>query len=386
MGEGSPPTTETAALVMGPDGLDALVAALAADGYRVLGPQERDGAIVYDDLAAGTDLPAGLGEVQDAATYRVVPRDDEARFGYPVGPHSWKRFLLPAQVRVWQATRDEEGAVTVIEEPPPERPLAFIGVRSCDLHAIAIQDRVFLEGAHVDRDYAARRTGAFIVVVQCGVPGGTCFCTSMDTGPRAGAGFDLALTEVLDGDLRYVVQVGSERGARIAESLGGRAATDTDDEDAAAVTAGARAGMGRHVDADGLPNLLATNLDHPRWEEVAERCLTCGNCTMACPTCFCTSVDDVNLLEGDIAERHRHWDSCFSVEYSHIHGGAVRPTGRSRYRQWLTHKFGTWVEQFGTSGCVGCGRCVTWCPVGIDVTEELTAIRLTDGEVSDAHA
>ncbi len=172
----------------------------------------------------------------------------------------------------------------------------------------------------------------------------------------------------------------------IAESLGGRPATADDDADAGAVTEGARAAMGRHVDADGLPNLLATNLDHPRWEEVAERCLTCGNCTMACPTCFCTSVDDVNLLEGDIAERHRHWDSCFSVEYSHIHGGATRPTGRSRYRQWLTHKFGTWVEQFGTSGCVGCGRCVTWCPVGIDVTEELTAIRLTDGEVSDAHA
>ena len=360
--------------VIGLEGLDTLIAALAGGGYRVIGPQRRDGAIVYDDLASAADLPAGWTEVQDAATYRLEPRDDDARFGYPVGPHSWKRFLLPSKIRIWQAERAADGALRVTEEPPPERPMAFIGVRSCDLHAIAIQDRVMLEGAYADRDYAARRKGLFIVAVQCGVPGGTCFCTSMGTGPRAGAGFDLALTELTGDDHRFVVEVGSERGAEVAAALGARAATGEDRQAALDVTAAAEGLMGRQVDAAGLPDLLAGNLEHPRWEEVAERCLTCGNCTMACPTCFCTSVDDVNLLEGDVTERHRSWDSCFSVDYSYIHGGAVRPAGRSRYRQWLTHKFGTWVEQFGTSGCVGCGRCITWCPVGIDVTEELDVL------------
>ena len=144
--------------------------------------------------------------------------------------------------------------------------------------------------------------------------------------------------------------------------------------------------MTRSVASGDLRDLLARNLEHPRWEEVAERCLTCGNCTMVCPTCFCTSVEDVSDLAGGEAERVRVWESCFSVEHSFLHGGSVRRSGRSRYRQWLTHKFGTWHDQFDSSGCVGCGRCIAWCPVGIDVTEELAAIRETDGAVTGAVA
>ena len=125
----------------------------------------------------------------------------------------------------------------------------------------------------------------------------------------------------------------------------------------------------------GLRELLQDSLEHPRWDEVAERCLTCGNCTMVCPTCFCTTVEDVTDLTGEQAERWRAWDTCFSLDHSYVHGGSVRPTGRSRYRQWMTHKLGTWWDQFGTSGCVGCGRCIAWCPVGIDITEEAAALR-----------
>jgi ferredoxin len=96
---------------------------------------------------------------------------------------------------------------------------------------------------------------------------------------------------------------------------------------------------------------------------------------MVCPTCFCTTVEDTADLAGTDAVRRRVWDSCFSVEYAYIHGGSIRPTPRARYRQWLTHKLDSWQEQFGMSGCVGCGRCITWCPVGIDLTEEIAAIR-----------
>ena len=157
-------------------------------------------------------------------------------------------------------------------------------------------------------------------------------------------------------------------------------------EAALAVTDEAAKRMGRQLDTTGLPELLAANREHPRFAEVAGRCLTCGNCTSVCPTCFCTSVEDVNDLADGSAERWRVWDTCFSVDYSYIHGGSVRRSPEARYRQWLTHKFGTWVDQFGTSGCVGCGRCITWCPVGIDVTEELAAIRATEGEVERADA
>jgi Fe-S-cluster-containing hydrogenase component 2 len=129
------------------------------------------------------------------------------------------------------------------------------------------------------------------------------------------------------------------------------------------------------MDTTGIRDLLYTNFDHPRWDNVAQRCLTCANCTMVCPTCFCTTVEDVSDVTGSHAERWRKWDSCFSQNFSYIHGGSVRSSAKSRYRQWMTHKLASWIDQFGSSGCVGCGRCITWCPVGIDITEEVRAIR-----------
>jgi ferredoxin len=369
--------------VIAPAALENLVDALRARGYRVLGPTARDGAIVYDELESAAELPIGWTETQEAATYRLERRDDEARFGYAVGPHSWKQFLLPPRIRLWQARQNGDGTLEVEEEPADETPLAFIGVRSCELHAIGIQDEVFLGGSYVERDYAARRSDNFVVAVNCFEPGGTCFCVSMGTGPKAEAGYDLALTEILRGEHRVLVEVGTERGAEVLAQLPHREASEADLADAESAVAGAVEKMGRQLETGDLRDLLARNLEHPRWDDVAERCLTCGNCTMVCPTCFCTTVEDATDLTGESAERVRLWDSCYSVDYSYIHGGSVRPTGRSRYRQWLTHKFGTWHDQFGSSGCVGCGRCITWCPVGIDVTEELAAIRATDG--ADGH-
>jgi sulfhydrogenase subunit beta (sulfur reductase) len=369
--------------VVEPEALDTLVGALGARGFRVLGPTVRDGAIVYDELESAADLPIGWTDVQEPGRYRLERRADEARFGYAVGPHSWKQFLFPARVRLWQARR-RDGGFEVEEEPLDDAPLALIGVRACELHGIAIQDRVFLEGRFSDRDYAARRQDAFVVAVHSVEPGGTCFCVSMGTGPKAEGGYDLALTELLEGEHRFVVEAGSERGREILHELPRRKADDDDLEAAGSVVAVAAERMGRTLDASDLRGLLARNLEHPRWDEVASRCLTCTNCTLVCPTCFCSTVSDVTDLAGDRAERIRTWDSCFSVDHSYIHGGAIRPSGRSRYRQWLTHKFGTWHDQFGTSGCVGCGRCITWCPAAIDVTEELAAIRAGE-EVSHAN-
>jgi sulfhydrogenase subunit beta (sulfur reductase) len=354
------------------DGLDELVAVLRRRGYRVIGPLVRDGAVVYDELATASELPIGWGDEQEAGVYRLVRRDDEARFGYAVGPHSWKQFLQPPHVRLWRAQRNGGQAQ---DEDEPDKPFAFFGVRGCDRHAIAIQDRVLLEGRFPDTDYAARREGAFVVAVDCADPAGTCFCVSMDTGPGVDEGFDLALTELLEGGHRFLVRVASERGAEVISELESTAAEGADLRRREQIVEGATQRMGRELDTTGLRELLQDSLEHPRWDEVAERCLTCGNCTMVCPTCFCTTVEDVTDLSGEQAERWRSWDTCFSLDHSYVHGGSVRPTGRSRYRQWLTHKLGTWWDQFGTSGCVGCGRCIAWCPVGIDITEEAAALR-----------
>ncbi len=368
--------------VLLPQALDDLIEALRRRGYRVLGPTVRDGAIVYDELEDAAQLPTGWTDRQEPGSYRLERRDDEARFGYAVGPHSWKRFLFPPRVQLWRA-RANGGAPVVEEEPPDETALAFLGVRACELRAIAIQDRVFLEGKFVDRDYAARREGAFLVAVNCTEPGGNCFCASMDAGPRVADGYDLVLTELLDGEHRFLAEAGSERGAELLAELPSRPAAEADSAAAAGAIDAAAGRMGRTMETAGLRDLLATRLEHPRWDDVAERCLTCSNCTLVCPTCFCSSVEDTSDLAGEETARTRVWDSCFSLDYSYIHGGSIRTSARSRYRQWLTHKLGTWVDQFGTSGCVGCGRCITWCPVGIDITEEVAALRK---EESDAEA
>jgi sulfhydrogenase subunit beta (sulfur reductase) len=360
--------------VIAVDGLEELVLTLRRHGYRVVGPSVQDGAVVYTEVESASELPIGWGDSQEAGTYRLVRRDDEARFGFAVGPHSWKQFLQPPHVRLWRARRNGE-EIELENEPGPEQPYAFVGVRGCDRHAIAIQDRVLMNGQFADADYAARRADAFVVAVDCADPSGTCFCVSMDTGPGVDEGFDLALTELLDGEHRYLVRVGSERGAEILAEIPHRDAEGAESAARDGIVAGAAQRMGRQLETHGLRELLQNSLEHPRWDEVAERCLTCGNCTMVCPTCFCTTVEDVTDLTGDEAERWRLWDTCFSLDHSYVHGGSVRPTGRSRYRQWMTHKLGTWWDQFDTSGCVGCGRCIAWCPVGIDITEEAAALR-----------
>ncbi|MGO9756406.1 MAG: 4Fe-4S dicluster domain-containing protein [Roseiarcus sp.] len=355
--------------------LDALIGGLAGRGYRVVGPKLRDQAIIYDDIGGVDDLPAGWTDEQDGGRYRLERRDDEALFGYAVGPHSWKKYLHPPRLQLWSARRGETGFV-IDREPETISPFAFIGVRACEIQAIAIQDKVFLEGPHVDPHYQARRAGAFIVAVNCGEAGGTCFCVSMGTGPCAKSGFDIALTELADaGEPIYVAEAGSPIGAEMLTGLAARAAQPGEIERAAAVVARTAATMGRSMETAGLRDLLMNNLDHPRWDEVADRCLTCGNCTMVCPTCFCTSVEDASDLSGQEASRSRRWDSCFTADFSYIHGGSVRSSPKSRYRQWMTHKLASWFDQFDTSGCVGCGRCITWCPVGIDITEEARAIR-----------
>ena len=364
------------------EGLSSLIAGLRADSFRVIGPTLRDQAIVYDDIESIADLPAGWTDEQDGGHYRIKRRNDAALFGYNVGPHAWKRFLHPPLLRLWRAERGADG-FQVTQPAEPAEKYAFLAVRSCELHAIAIQDRVFLQGPYVDPHYRARREGAFIVAVNCGQAGGTCFCVSMNTGPKAEAGFDLALTELIGDEHAFLVEVGSERGGALLASLPHRVAETKDTTMAAAAVAIAEGNMGRRMRSDDVRELLLANLEHPRWDDVAERCLTCGNCTMVCPTCFCTSVSDANDLTG-AAERSRRWDSCFTMDFSFIHGGSVRSSGRSRYRQWMTHKLANWVDQFGTSGCVGCGRCITWCPVGIDITAEVRAIRGEGG--SDGRA
>jgi formate hydrogenlyase subunit 6/NADH:ubiquinone oxidoreductase subunit I len=369
-----------ATLVLAAEKMGELFSALSARGFLVVGPTVRDGAIVYERIESVSELPRGWSDEQEAAHYRLKRRNDQALFGYAVGPQSWKKFLHPAEIRLWSAERQNGDFRILNNETKPNR-WAFVGVRACELAAMATQDRVLLGDQFRDPIYGQRRDGIFIVAVQCTRSAPTCFCASMGTGPDIRAGFDLCLTELLDGGHRFVVQSGSERGRQLLSELAAAPARDADLRAAEAGIEAAAEAQVRSIDTSGIKDLLYRNFNSARWEKVAARCLTCANCTMVCPTCFCTTVEDTTDVTASHAERWRKWDSCFTLNFSYIHGGSIRNSGKARYRQWMTHKLAAWIDQFGSSGCVGCGRCITWCPAGIDITEEVRALR--EGESRD---
>src|SRR6478752_179863 len=260
------------------EGLRHLVAALIDRGYRVVGPVLRDNAIVLAELASADELPYGWGVDTAPGHYRLRKRDDRACFGHSAGPQSWKQFLHPSRQRVWSGSADGT-ADSEPEEPPA---YAFLGVRGCDLAAIAALDRVLGGGAHPDASFLNRHRRLFVVAVNCTEPGGLCFCASMGTGPAVGPGYDLALTECIDGeDCHYLVDVGSDAGADVLAALPHRDADDADIDSARADVAEAAYHMGRQMPAGDLRELLIESRESPQWEEVASRCLTCGNCTMA---------------------------------------------------------------------------------------------------------
>jgi len=329
-------------------------------------------------LTSADDLPAGWGVDVGPGHYRLRRRDDDALFGHSAGPQSWKQFLHPARQRLWSSDPNTE---------PEETPhYAFIGVRGCDLAAMSTLNGVLGAGTHPDQGFVGRLRQIFVVAVNCTEPGGLCFCASMGTGPQVGPGYDLALTERIDDDgRRYIVDVGSAEGGNVLAALPHCAADPGEIDSARTDIAEAANQMGRQMPAVDHRDLLIRSRESPRWDDVASRCLTCGNCTMVCPTCFCTSVEDVSDLSGQNAERWMHWASCFELDFTFVHEGPVRQSAPSRYRHWLTHKLGTWHDQFGSSGCVGCGRCIAWCPTGIDITEEMNALDLLarEGNAAD---
>jgi sulfhydrogenase subunit beta (sulfur reductase) len=358
--------------------LQNIISILSKNGYRNIGPTIREGAIIYDDISGAKDLPQGWTDEQERASYRIKERSDKAYFGYTQGVQSWKRYLHQPTKHLMGATKDHQG-FKLEEKTADSSKMAFIGVRPCELSAIAILDKVLMEGPYRDFNYASLRKNIFVVAVNCSQAGGTCFCVSMKSGPKATEGFDLALTELIDEDSHlFLVEVGTEAGAEVISKLPRHIAGKAEIDAAEKIAFQTVSQMGRTVDTNGIKELLYRNYDNPQWEAAAKRCLSCGNCTMACPTCFCTTVEDTTDLVGSRADRNLKWDSCFTVDFSYIHGGSIRASTKSRYRQMVTHKLGSWYDQFGTTGCVGCGRCITWCPAAIDITEEVGAIRQSE--------
>ena len=356
-------------VVIAKESLQSILEALNTANYIVVGPTIQEEAIIYDEISDINELPIGWKDQQSPGVYRLEQQENGAFFSYVVGPHSWKKYLYPPKLKLFSSHKNGGLKINANEDVPQ---YAFIGVRACELAAIRVQDRIFLEGPFKETHYHARREQAFILAVNCNEPGETCFCSSMKTGPQVSSGYDLLLTELSES---FLLHIGSEIGAEMLANADWRLAGAYELSQVRRLMLEAEEQINKKLDTRDLPELLYDNLEHPHWDDVGERCLSCMNCTMVCPTCFCTNVQDISDLTGDNTERVRVWDSCFNPDFSYVFGGTVRSNIRSRYRQWLTHKLASWVDQFGSLGCVGCGRCITWCPVGIDLTEEVVAIR-----------
>ena len=358
------------ALVIPIGGLDDLIGLLKTRGYDVWGARERDGALGLEPIDRAGDLPRGRIEAAEAGKVRLVDGPRDAVFDHTLPMQGLKRAVSPPQEKLYATGED----LAVRETPVAAPPLAMIGVRPCDLAALETLTAVFEDGPFVDTRYRRRRESLLLVAVNCMRPASTCFCASMQTGPRAEDGFDLVIDELIQDERHvFLLAAGSARGSEILGAMTGDVAELADFEAARAGSRACAEAQERRM-AGGVEDLLKRSYEHPHWTAVAERCLSCANCTMVCPTCFCSTVEDRSSLDGAEAERWRRWDSCFGLEFSYLHGGAVRTETASRYRQWITHKLAHWHDQFGRSGCVGCGRCIGWCPVGIDITAEVAAL------------
>lgn len=371
--------SETCAVLPTAD-LQRLLDALSGKGYRVVGPMVREGSVVWETIRRVSDLPIGWRDQQEPGRYRLEQTGSNEIFGVVHGPQSLKSFVFAPREPLLQIERRKDGFTTIPALPQPDK-VAIIGARACDRAGLAVQDRIFLNDTYRDPYYAARREGLFVVAVNCTRPLQTCFCASMETGPRVNQGFDLALTEVDD---RFLIEAGSEAGRDLVSDLFLTPVSEDLAGEATRRIESCAKNQVRRLDRSRLPHALYNAHEHPRWNEVAERCLACTNCTMVCPTCFCHMVEETPDLSHRHSAHARLWDSCFTQQHGYIHGKNIRPTIKDRYRMWLMHKLASWIDQFGTSGCVGCGRCITWCPVGIDLTEELTALLASSAQPSHA--
>lgn len=344
--------------------LQRLVDRLRTAGFSCIGPQLHDGTIAYDTFDTVSALPRGMHDQQAPGSYRLTSGNGERCFAWANGPQALKPLTFAPRESLWQAYQGAGFAPAPLHDVPT----AVIGVRACDLAALHIHDQHF---RHNDPYYAARRQRLFLVAVNCSHPADTCFCVSTGDGPEAQAGFDLVLDELDEG---YIVRSGTPAGGNILRELFLHPASDAQRAEAQQQNTAAAARQIRVLPGRNLRDALFARLEHARWDDVAARCLSCGNCTAVCPTCFCHSERDEPALDGRSSVHYRQWDSCFTEGHSYIHGVVIRAETKFRYRQWLTHKLGSWHDQYGRSGCVGCGRCISWCPAAIDITAEAAAL------------
>ncbi|MCX7914130.1 MAG: 4Fe-4S dicluster domain-containing protein [Thermodesulfovibrionales bacterium] len=348
--------------------------------HKIIGPKVSNNVIVLSEIDF-EDLPLGYRDLQSQGSYKLIKSDESTMFGYSVSADSFKRFLNPPNVEILSFKTSKRG-LSFKPLTYQGKPLAFFGIRSCDREALRLYDKVFLEGLERDFYYNSIRQNLILIALNCINPGDNCFCASISTGPEVKGSFDLLITELDD---CLLIESGSSFGDRLIKVLPQESVNETHMTKKKLVLEKCMGMFKKKISFNKLPDLIYKNIENPRWQEIAKRDLECGNCTQVCPTCFCSTTYDSVMLNGiskkitEISGRKiRVWDSCFSRNFARVHGGNFRLSRKARYRHWFAHKLAYSLEQFSLPGCVGCGRCITWCPMGIDLTQELEGF--SDGE------
>jgi Pyruvate/2-oxoacid:ferredoxin oxidoreductase delta subunit len=245
-----------------------------------------------------------------------------------------------------------------------------LGIRPCDARACQLLDHVFAGAEYADPYWSEKRRQTTLVALGCTDPCQTCFCTSVGSGPFDGRGVDVVLTDIGDG---YVAETNSERGHALLETL--TDASQNQIEAASKAKVRAREAVKEPFELDGIVDTLYSLFDDEVWYEVQQSCLGCGVCTFLCPTCHCFDIVD----EAQRGERVRNWDTCmFRIYSQEASGHNPRPTNVERTRQRILHKYAYFIEWFDEVGCTGCGRCVRYCPAGIDIRQTIRRSQLRE--------
>lgn len=314
--------------------------------YRLQGPARSGSRTVFREVSAAAELDLEGGRTM-----------------IPPG----KVFFYRARQQLLQF--DLQGRTSVTAPLASAEPALLVGIRPCDLHALLYLDQTF----KADPYYRAVRQKTLLLAVNCRRPTPYCFCASLGTGPfyKSLKGCDAVLTKLAEG---WLVEPREETMARLLAG-DGKPVSEQHWQEKAAQEQAARSNFEKSIELKGLEPILRRNQEHPVWSRTAaERCLSCTNCVMVCPTCFCHEIRDRVEMDLRQAVRYRQWDACQDLAFAAVHGGNFRQTRQARLRQFVLHKL-DFTAQYGQAGTVGCGRCIEWCPTAIDLTEMAKEIR-----------
>jgi ferredoxin len=300
---------------------------------------------------------------EDNVLFAPLGSDDEPFFAYLNSKNAPKNIFFPHTETMMKYTRTPQGMVFSSEVNEAGQSVLF-GVRPCDAHSFVVLDKLFDQEKYKDQYYIAKRQNTTVITLACVKPPyATCFCTSVDGEPVSSEGADILLTDIGD---EYLVELVTEKGAKLAGYFGDTKADAPAEAKKAELAAKAKEAIKSKVPAHEVKPILDKNFDHPFWDTIHAKCLACGTCTYLCPTCHCFDISDE--VVGSDGIRLRSWDSCmFPLFTKETSGHNPRPSQKERWRQRTMHKFKYYIDMFNTIGCVGCGRCVMYCPVNLDI-------------------